>query len=373
MKILFPFVGDTIGGSHISTLILVKELKKKGYEATIGLHLIDGPLAKYLESNKIDYICLPSVKFIKNKFTRVRTILLLISLFFPLLIFLKRGRYKIVHTNDWRMHILWIFPVKLSFAAFVWHQRSITNWKISSFLGRFADKIITISEFCKNSFHPRIHNKVHVIYNPFETFMVNEVNKVEGRRRLQQDLKLNDSTKLIGFVGNCTLQKRPQTYIRIAYEAVIKRKMDAVFVLIGDLRDEEGKKLFDMIEEFGLTDHCILYGSHFPIEPFMCGFDIFVATAINEGFGRTVVEAMLCKTPVIISDHGGHSEIITHGENGFLVCPDDIGNFVDYIELLFSDKKIHNDITEKAYQEARRKYTVQKHTHEIIGIYESCL
>ena len=28
-KIIFPFVGDSIGGSHISSILLIKELKKK--------------------------------------------------------------------------------------------------------------------------------------------------------------------------------------------------------------------------------------------------------------------------------------------------------------------------------------------------------
>ena len=39
----------------------------------------------------------------------------------------------------------------------------------------------------------------------------------------------------------------------------------------------------------------------------------------DEPFGYSVVEAMACGTPVIASDRGSMAELITHGQNGFLV------------------------------------------------------
>ena len=36
----------------------------------------------------------------------------------------------------------------------------------------------------------------------------------------------------------------------------------------------------------------------------LCGSDYIIAPAVNEGFGRVLIEAMLHFTPVIASDHG---------------------------------------------------------------------
>ena len=41
MKILFPFVGDSVGGSHLSSLNLCKTLKANNYEVVVLLHNIN--------------------------------------------------------------------------------------------------------------------------------------------------------------------------------------------------------------------------------------------------------------------------------------------------------------------------------------------
>ena len=43
----------------------------------------------------------------------------------------------------------------------------------------------------------------------------------------------------------------------------------------------------------------------------------------NEAYGNVVVEAMSCGVPVVAYERGGPSELINHGETGFLVPPDD--------------------------------------------------
>ncbi len=54
----------------------------------------------------------------------------------------------------------------------------------------------------------------------------------------------------------------------------------------------------------------------------------------NEAYGNVVVEALACGVPVISYKRGGPSEIIKHGETGFLVKPD------DKEDLLFHIRKI---------------------------------
>ena len=43
----------------------------------------------------------------------------------------------------------------------------------------------------------------------------------------------------------------------------------------------------------------------------------------NEAYGNVVVEAMACGVPVVAYKRGGPSELVNHGETGFLVTPDD--------------------------------------------------
>jgi UDP-glucose:tetrahydrobiopterin glucosyltransferase len=51
-----------------------------------------------------------------------------------------------------------------------------------------------------------------------------------------------------------------------------------------------------------------------------------------EAFGNVAIEAMACGVPVVSYRRGGPSEVIVHGETGYLVEPDDIGGMVAALE-----------------------------------------
>lgn len=54
--------------------------------------------------------------------------------------------------------------------------------------------------------------------------------------------------------------------------------------------------------------------------------DAFVLPSIQEAFGKTVVEAALCKTPVVAFDRTGASETIRHCETGYLARNGDVAD-----------------------------------------------
>jgi glycosyltransferase involved in cell wall biosynthesis len=49
--------------------------------------------------------------------------------------------------------------------------------------------------------------------------------------------------------------------------------------------------------------------------------DVMVAPSLQEAFGKTLVEAMACGTPVVAFDSGGPAEIVLHKRTGYLAKP----------------------------------------------------
>jgi glycosyltransferase involved in cell wall biosynthesis len=47
--------------------------------------------------------------------------------------------------------------------------------------------------------------------------------------------------------------------------------------------------------------------------------DVFILSSFWEGLPRSIIEAMACRKPIIASDVGGCSELITNAESGFLI------------------------------------------------------
>ena len=54
----------------------------------------------------------------------------------------------------------------------------------------------------------------------------------------------------------------------------------------------------------------------------------------NEAYGNVVVEALACGVPVIAYKRGGPSEIIQHGNTGFLAVPDDKESLLYYLKIV---------------------------------------
>ena len=59
----------------------------------------------------------------------------------------------------------------------------------------------------------------------------------------------------------------------------------------------------------------------------------------NEAYGNVVVEALACGVPVIAYKRGGPSEIIHHGQTGYLANPDDKKNMLSYVEIIEKIKR----------------------------------
>ncbi len=59
----------------------------------------------------------------------------------------------------------------------------------------------------------------------------------------------------------------------------------------------------------------------------------------NEAYGNVVVEALACGVPVIAYKRGGPSEIIQHGQTGYLADPDDKKNMLSYVEIIKKIKR----------------------------------
>jgi len=54
----------------------------------------------------------------------------------------------------------------------------------------------------------------------------------------------------------------------------------------------------------------------------------------NEAYGNVIVEALACGVPVIAYKRGGPSEIIQHGQTGYLVNPDDKKTLLYYVNII---------------------------------------
>ena len=98
----------------------------------------------------------------------------------------------------------------------------------------------------------------------------------------------------------------------------------------------------------------------------MSGVDIFVSTAIWEGFGFVLAEAMVAKKPVLAFDMSSNPELVKDGENGYLIPPKNIALFADKIEALISDQVLREKIGNEAYRFAKINFETEVQFQKLI-------
>ena len=100
----------------------------------------------------------------------------------------------------------------------------------------------------------------------------------------------------------------------------------------------------------------------------MC--DVILDPALEEeGFGRTIIEAFACGTPVVSTGRGGPTEIIENGITGIITDPDPKA-LAQEVQRLLADETMRKKLIDNALERVHQEYTITSHIKKIEGVYE---
>jgi glycosyltransferase involved in cell wall biosynthesis len=85
------------------------------------------------------------------------------------------------------------------------------------------------------------------------------------------------------------------------------------------------------------------------------------------------LEAMAAKSPVVVSDTGGLSEIVEHDITGVKVFPNNPDSLAWGITKILLDDNFRKFIKENAYKKIQEKYDWEKIAQQTKKLYESVL
>ena len=380
IRILYPFVGGaTIGGSHVSALGLIRNLDPDRYEPVIALHREGGALGAYISDMGLSYEVLETPRIIAPKHSRnpqdaSRLGFLLQSV--PQMVrYLKKNRIDIVHTNDGRMHGSWSLPAKLAGCKFIWHHRQGPDAKGANVIAPLlADRILSVSEFSRPERPLRsIDDRFQVVRSPFD-LDPDIPDRGACHKALCTELGVPKDSVLLAYFGVLNDRKRPVHFVdalKAVRDAMPNRPVHG---LIFGRVETEGSGLdqacVDRAAALGLSSNLHMMGFRDPPAPAMAGVDALLITALDEPFGRTLIEAMHLGTPVIATRHGGNPEAITDGETGFLVDPWDPQAFAAPMRALTDDTSLRERIAKAAQLDVRGQYGLDVHIAKTTAVYD---
>jgi len=370
MRVLFPFVGDSYGGSHVSVISLVERLRDEDdLLPIIGLHK-EGYVSSVLDQLGIDWILLPQVTYVQS-YGLVRQLIQVACCMVPLGRFLKEHKIDIVHTNDIRMNLSWLLACKRAKAVHVWHQRGSVSSPRLSLYTLFPTAILTISHYCSASLPRHARKRAIIIDNPVSfSSRVKEVVEFDGA--LQDEAGWTSLTNIL-FVGNWVEQKKPLTFVRAAKHVVEHCAQSVMFTMVGEEREPMRTAVRDEVRKLDLCSKFRLVGGQIDIKSWYEAADLVVAPAVNEGLGRTLIEASILGVPVIASCDGGHLEILRDGETGTFFEPNDPDDLADKIINFLGDQDAAKRMALLAQRECLERFSSSSHAKKIVSLYATLL
>lgn len=376
--VCYPFVGDLCGGSHISALHLIKRLDPLRYRPLVLLNQPEGEVAEVLRREQVPFTPAPRAGALSLQQSRsgpgylVRDLKEMVAQIAPLTRFLRRNGVSIVHTNDGRMHGAWALPTKLAGARHVWHHRATPHSKGTRYLAPLlADRIVSVSDFALPKNLPmKLFGRPVVVRSPFDTD-IGPVDHAASRAATLEEMGAPAESAVIGYVGSLVERKRPLTFVRTI--AAMRRQAPERAIcapMFGDDPVGMSRAVADEAERLGVAD-CVRYmGFRYPVLRWFAGFDQLLVAAVDEPFGRTLIEAMLVGVVVVATASGGNVEAIVDGQTGALAPADDPEALAARALALIDDQAAMAAIRQRASDHVQAHFGLDRHAQAIMTLYD---
>jgi L-malate glycosyltransferase len=168
--------------------------------------------------------------------------------------------------------------------------------------------------------------RVRVVYNPIdlERFDPTRISREEARSRLG----FSDSTVLLGVIGQITPWKAQDDAVRMVSQLKAGHP-EIRLLLVGSPKFESARygnqayarRLKELISSLGAQAEVVWLGEREDIPEILRALDIVLVPSWEEPFGMVVIESMAMELPVIATEIGGATEVVTPPKDGLLLPP----------------------------------------------------
>lgn len=244
------------------------------------------------------------------------------------------------------------------------------NWlvfyPVEKIMAGSCDTLITITKEDRRLAGQKFHTNVEHIHGV--GVYTERYHAVSDAEKLQMRSKerLKDSDFVILCTGELNQNKNQKALIKAAAE--LKESIPGLKILLagnGPLEQE----LRMQIRELGVEDAVRLLGYRTDLEKVTPAADLVVSCSYREGLPLNILEAMLCRKPVVASVNRGHRELVRTGYNGYLVPPDSSAKYAEAIKKIYSSRKLAEQLGENGFRMAQ-PYTAASVKKELSRIYQ---
>ena len=276
----------------------------------------------------------------------------------------------LIHTNSLKAALIGGAAGRLAGAPVVWHIRDRMS---DDYLPNAAIKLVqAASRVLPTAIITNSETTKAALGRPGATVIASPV-EVNENALATLDRHPADPLRVV-MVGRTAPWKGQDVFLRAfarAFPSGPERALIAGAALFGE--DEFANSLPALAKELAIDDRVDFLGFVDDVPTLLADCDILVhASVISEPFGQVVVEGMAAGLPVIATDLGGPSEVITHGETGLLTTAAEVDILASELARLADDPSERRRLGDAARVRAR-DFTPDRIAEQVADVYRATL
>lgn len=216
-------------------------------------------------------------------------------------------------------------------------------------------------------------SKIEVIYRGIDPEYFNPVRvDSEARLNLRRQWQVPDElTPVLLMPGRFTRLKGHMLLLK-ALASLADMQWKVVFV--GDYKENQRytNELFAFADQLGLRSKLHFHGQSNDMPLVYAASDLVLnVSGRPESFGRTAVEGMAMKKPVIASAHGGGMETVLPDETGWYFTPNDAYSLADSLKEAFRVQNTWDSIGENGRRHVVAYFTLEGMCQATLAVYNT--
>jgi len=381
-----------LGGGEIALLNLVRHLDSEKVSPLVVVGAA-GPLVELLRTKIAPYVLPLSARVtaiqkgslgIASLF-RIREVLHLVAYVWRLVIFMRRHKVDLVHTNSLKADIIGGVAGRLARRPVIWHIRDRID---EDYLPNSVVRIFRA--LCRIL-------PSHVIANSTATLCTLSAGNMRASDSIQRAVSdgrmsvVHDGTHLpplpqsagqdnaffrIGLIGRISPWKGQHIFLQAA-ALVAKRFSNARFFVIGAAlfgEDAYGSEIRELSRSLAIETLVEFTGFCDDIQSAIAGLDLIVhASTTGEPFGQVIIEGMAAGKPVVATNGGGVPEIVEDGKTGILVPLGDAPAMADAICEVLNDPERARAMGALGRERVEHHFTIERTARSVENVYQHVL
>lgn len=214
---------------------------------------------------------------------------------------------------------------------------------------------------------------VIILKNAVDTDIFKPDISPEMRNEFREELGIYPDESVLGFLGELREKKGQQFLMKALSE--VRQNRPACLLIIGEVRPSQLGVLQAYEMECPEDAKRVLITGYLSereaIARYLQISDVFLLPSVWEGMPNALLEAMSCGHCAIASDAGGIPEIITHGENGFILPRhqlNHLGNAV--LEFLELEESRKGEISRAARDRILAEFSLPRELERLRGLFD---